>query len=61
MSSYPSRLAGMMTWWTLWLMLGKCADQSVHGEPSKNIYLYTLARYIPVVYIIYIKQGDREI
>jgi hypothetical protein len=40
-------------------MLGRSADQSVLGEPSKNIYLYTLARYIPTVYILYIKQGDR--
>jgi len=45
----------------LWLMLGRYADLSVVGEPCKNIYLYTLAVYISTVYIIDIKQGDREI
>jgi hypothetical protein len=39
-------------------MLGRYADLSVLGEPSK-IYPYTLARYTRAVYIIYIKQGDR--
>jgi hypothetical protein len=44
-----------------WRMLGKCADLSVHGEPSKNISPYTLDVYTHTVYIIYIKHGDREI
>ena len=41
-------------------MLGRCADQSEVGEPSKNIYPYTLARYTRAVYIVDIKQGDRD-
>jgi hypothetical protein len=40
-------------------MLGRCVDPSEVGEPSKNIYLYTLAVYTLAVYIIDIKQGDR--
>ena len=51
----------MMTWWTLWLMLGRCVDLSVLGVQSKNISTYTLDVYTLAVYIIDIKQGDREI
>ena len=42
-------------------MLGRSADLSAAGEPSKNISTYTLDVYISTVYIIDIKQGDREI
>jgi len=44
----------------LWLMLGRCADLSAAGEQSKNISTYTLDVYILWVYIICIKQGDRD-
>jgi len=44
----------------LWLTLGRCADLSVHGVQSKNIYLYTLDVYISTVYIIDIKQGEMD-
>ena len=39
-------------------MLGRCVDLSVVGEPSKNIYLYTLDVYTLCVYIQYMNTDN---